>query len=175
MGEWIRIPTNFFENEPITTIMELAAGDSIVLLYLELLCDTYRESKKGIFSICNILLTDKEMSAVFKNHYADIGKKLDVLEKLGLIERSERSIRVFKFWEDKHDRNSDRYKQWRAAVFKRDSYTCRDCCSTKNIQAHHIKSWKNNKELRYDIDNGITLCRACHLKAHGGCWKNGGS
>jgi hypothetical protein len=29
------------------------------------------------------------------------------------------------------------------------------------------------EELRYDVTNGITLCRSCHLKAHGGCWRNG--
>jgi 5-methylcytosine-specific restriction endonuclease McrA len=73
----------------------------------------------------------------------------------------------------KHDRNSDGYKQWRKAVFVRDRFQCQHCGTKKDIQAHHIKSWMRCEELRYDVSNGITLCRSCHLKAHRGCWKNG--
>ena len=171
--KYIKIPTNFFESEPITEIRTMSDGYSIVLLYLNLLCDTYRESRKGIFSICGIYLSDHEMFAHFRGRYDDIGDKLKVLEDYELIKRKRDSIQVFKFWEDKHDRNSERYKSWRSAVFNRDGYRCRECGGIANLQAHHIKHWKSNKDLRYDVDNGVTLCRKCHLKAHGGCWKNG--
>ena len=30
------------------------------------------------------------------------------------------------------------------------------------LEAHHIRSWKNYPHLRYDVDNGITLCLAHH-------------
>lgn len=30
------------------------------------------------------------------------------------------------------------------------------------LEAHHILSWKDYPELRYDINNGITLCHAHH-------------
>ena len=53
-----------------------------------------------------------------------------------------------------------------------DGFKCAECGETKELQVHHIKPWKNNKELRYVVSNGITLCRKCHLKAHGGNWKN---
>lgn len=44
----------------------------------------------------------------------------------------------------------------------------------KDLQAHHIIHWsdcKDNKDLRYATENGITLCRKCHLEAHGGSWR----
>jgi 5-methylcytosine-specific restriction endonuclease McrA len=111
------------------------------------------------------------MESIFP--YSDISIRLETLEYYGLIKRNEKSIHVFKFWDDLHDRNSQRYKDWRISVFQRDRYRCQKCGTQKDIQAHHIKSWKNNKDLRYVVSNGITLCRKCHLEAHGGCWKNG--
>ena len=32
--------------------------------------------------------------------------------------------------------------------------------------AHHIYSYDNNKELRLDIDNGITVLEEIHLQFH---------
>jgi len=64
-------------------------------------------------------------------------------------------------------RHTPEYKAWRFAVYKRDSWHCQECgkhCERKNIVAHHIKSFKDYPELRYDINNGITLCRKCHLR-----------
>lgn len=55
------------------------------------------------------------------------------------------------------------YKEWRLAVFERDNYTCVICEATGTIlHADHIKRWENHPELRYEVDNGRTVCRACH-------------
>jgi HNH endonuclease len=63
-------------------------------------------------------------------------------------------------------RNSKEYRQWVKDVYKRDSYTCQDCGSKENIQAHHIEPYSENIYLRVDIDNGVTLCGAYHSKEH---------
>lgn len=71
-----------------------------------------------------------------------------------------------KFWK-KEDRRSDgAYQYWRAEVYKRDNFKCRilntDCGG--RIEAHHILGWKSYPELRYELNNGITLCHAHHPK-----------
>jgi len=62
-------------------------------------------------------------------------------------------------------RNSLETKLWREAVFARDDFTCQKC-STRGgyLNAHHILSFATHPELRFDPDNGITLCRSCHLE-----------
>ena len=66
-----------------------------------------------------------------------------------------------------NSRQTAEYDEWRLAVYKKDHYTCQDCGHRFNgIVAHHIKSFAGFPELRYNVENGITLCRSCHLKRH---------
>lgn len=60
-----------------------------------------------------------------------------------------------------------RYIDWRTYIFERDSYTCQVCNKVGGVlNAHHIKQWAYYPELRYEVNNGITLCADCHKVAH---------
>ena len=64
----------------------------------------------------------------------------------------------------KNERNDPAYQQWRKEVYKRDNWKCKienEDCSGRII-AHHILGWSKFPELRYKINNGITLCQAHH-------------
>lgn len=64
---------------------------------------------------------------------------------------------------DRLARYSPEAQNWRISVFKRDNYTCLLCgVRGTYIEADHIKPWAYFPELRYDLNNGRTLCRPCH-------------
>jgi hypothetical protein len=61
------------------------------------------------------------------------------------------------------DINDPRYQSWRASVWSRDNGMCR-ICGSKGVEVHHIVAWSKDHSRRFDINNGITLCMACHEK-----------
>jgi hypothetical protein len=72
------------------------------------------------------------------------------------------------------------HRKWSDQVMDRDA-ACMHCGATKNLEAHHVKSFAkilkdNNIQDRnqaracpelWDISNGLTLCAECHCKVHG--------
>lgn len=66
---------------------------------------------------------------------------------------------------DKNIRQSWQYKEWRIKVLTKDNFVCRDCKKKGNI-AHHLELFALNPKKRFEVKNGIALCRKCHLKRH---------
>lgn len=72
------------------------------------------------------------------------------------------------------DRRKGRYAiggfyadKWRRQVFEKDNYTCEACGQHGGtLNAHHLDGWSWCKDKRFDIDNGITLCKECHIDFH---------
>lgn len=64
--------------------------------------------------------------------------------------------------ERKHEDSA--YMDWRLRVYKRDGFVCRmnnvECKG--RLEAHHILAWRDFPELRYQLNNGITLCHHHH-------------
>lgn len=58
-------------------------------------------------------------------------------------------------------------KNWRNEIFIRDNFTCNICKDKGDkLQVHHLNSYAFFKEQRFDLNNGITLCKKCHLDFH---------
>ena len=117
---------------------------------------------------------------IHKDHIAKamVGKQ----NSLGVKRSLEFRERLSEYWKDnpnhnhwidgKHaERKSKRakessrleYRLWRTSIFERDNYTCVKCGKRGGLlHVDHIKPHCLFPELRFDVDNGRTLCKPCH-------------
>lgn len=63
-------------------------------------------------------------------------------------------------------RVSREYKSWRTSCFKRDNWRCQLSGNKGYVVVHHLENFADNPELRFDINNGITLSIDIHLLFH---------
>jgi len=72
---------------------------------------------------------------------------------------------------DKGCYRGDDWERIRIEVYRRDHFRCRVCgkkCGKREIQAHHIRRWRESKNN--DLDNLVTLCNKCHAKVEVGIY-----
>jgi 5-methylcytosine-specific restriction endonuclease McrA len=91
-------------------------------------------------------------------------------KQCGIIKSAKSRTRLDLTDEDRHRRILG-YNHFIDTVRKRDNYKCQICEHQGkrwdgSLHVHHIESFLKNKELRLDINNGITLCKKCHRKFH---------
>lgn len=100
---------------------------------------------------------------MFGKNHSDETKRKMALKKQGKDNGNWKggvteSVRLF--------RKSRRYQQWRKEVLQRDNFACQFCAKINCSIAHHLKSIKEYPELRFDVDNGRTICKECHIQIH---------
>ena len=64
-------------------------------------------------------------------------------------------------------RTNTTLQHWAAQVKKRDGFRCVICGRTEHLEAHHLIPVRVDAELKYSVQNGITLCRDCHARVEG--------
>lgn len=104
-----------------------------------------------------------------KKHIGLCGNPLtiEIKRKIGYSNSGKKS----NFWKggltnkNRLDRNSSKHREWRKLVFERDNWTCQECKKHGgNLDPHHIKPFSQYPKLRFNVDNGQTLCHKCHKK-----------
>ena len=110
----------------------------------------------------------KKISDRMKGNTIWAGKKHSKKSKY-LMSQKARKNEKSNFWkggatkENKKLRSSARFRRWRDAVYKRDDYTCVFCGKRGGrLNPDHIKKFADFPDLRFNVDNGRTLCEKCH-------------
>lgn len=178
LREWINIfnlniKYNAFEIISRDMLMELYSNQHLTTLEIG---DMFGLSDGTILKLLKDyqinIPTRSELMRIYyeeKGGYEIARKKYGSMENRIKISCRQRDIDVedftdFKYSEDSRIRNSSEYKEWRNNVFSRDDYTCQKCGKKGgNLNAHHIYNYSQFPNLRFDINNGITLCEDCHL------------
>lgn len=102
------------------------------------------------------------------------GKKLsnEHKEKLSLAKKGKTGELSSRYMKDrsklghyfKKERHSYITRKWTKEIKKRDKFMCKinndECCD--RLETHHILNWIDYPELRYDVNNGICLCKFHH-------------
>jgi len=69
--------------------------------------------------------------------------------------------------ENERIRHGIEFCLWREAVFARDNWTCQKTGERGGrLHPHHIQNFADYPELRFAVDNGITLSAAAHREFH---------
>lgn len=128
-------------------------------------CRICSPTNKPVFKPCAVCGIEMKLSPSTAKQTAACSKQCRT------IHQSRRQTgELSHFWqggktaETRRERNGYRTQEWRKLVFKRDDYTCVLCSERGNkLCADHILPWSVFPELRFTVENGRTLCRACHL------------
>jgi hypothetical protein len=67
-----------------------------------------------------------------------------------------------------------RLSVWSKAIINRDGFMCQECQASGGsvkMQAHHIMSYNDFPDERYDMANGVCLCEKCHHTLHRGKYR----
>ncbi len=70
--------------------------------------------------------------------------------------------------ENKKVRMGREFIEWRRRIFEKDEYTCQGCGERGYIEPHHLCSFSEYPQYRFEDWNGQTLCRDCHVALHWG-------
>lgn len=121
--------------------------------YLEMDVETYKGARaKATFR-------DKEYNEIFEAYVCNV-----IRDGKGYCQSRRAQTLNRKIYTPVQRSRSATYL-WRKKVIERDK-DCQVCHSQTRLESHHIYSWTGYPEKRFDINNGIILCRTCHKDFH---------
>ena len=163
---YLRLKENFFDDNAMKIMESMPDG----YLYSNILLKMYLASLQsdGRLMLNNYIPYNAQMIASITRHQTGtVEKALTIFEQLGLIEILDNGAIRMIFPNEKRNRSTKKYRAWRKAIFERDDYTCQVCRKRGGkLEAHHIEPWAVCMKKRYDVSNGITLCKDCHKQIH---------
>ncbi|MCR4285073.1 MAG: hypothetical protein NUV97_03470 [archaeon] len=107
----------------------------------------------------------KKLSARIKNSQWHKGKRLSPATefKKGLIPWNKIGNGITS--QIQKIRNSSEMQKWSRLIKERDNFKCQICeIRGGNLRSNHIKLFSEYPKLRFELTNGITICKDCDIK-----------
>jgi len=95
-----------------------------------------------------------------------------VKDKISRTHKERWKMHKYKTLLNERMRRGKDFAKWRKKVFERDNYICQKCKKRSKkgerieLHPHHILNFSNHEDLRFIVDNGVTLCVECHQEFH---------
>lgn len=68
--------------------------------------------------------------------------------------------------QDRYRRDSRECKKWSKNIMSQFNYKCIVCGDTRRLNAHHLDGFNWAIEKRFDLENGVCMCKKCHCDFH---------
>lgn len=153
------MPKGIYKHQPLAQDQKYKIGSSVSALW-----ETRRKGR----TYEEIFGEQKAKAMKEKMRLAKLGRKMP-WNKGYQKEAHPRWIKDRTLVLEKHRlRGTHQWKEWRRAVFERDGYICQSCAILGGyLEPHHIEPLRFSMGKIFDLTNGITLCRPCHIKTMG--------
>lgn len=157
--KWIKIAANIFDNRKIRMIESLPDGDSIIVIWVKLLCLAGNINDCGmIYFTKDIPYTDQMLSTQFNRPLATIQLALNTFQQFGMIEIVDDFLRVCNWEKYQNIEGLDRVREQtrnRVAKFREKQKEIE--CNVTVTQCNAIEEDKNknkNKNINnYSLQN----------------------
>lgn len=154
--KWIKIDTSLFDNRKIKQIRTLPEGDSLIVIWLQLLCLAGTVNDYGrIYLTSEIPYTDQMLSTAFNEPLRTIQMALDVFQKFRMVEIVDDIILISNWEKYQSIEGLERVREQtrkRVADYRErhKQIECNDTVTLRNVTVTH-QNKKENKNIKKEI------------------------
>ena len=150
--KWIKILTDLFEDEKILMIESLPECDSIIVIWVKLLCLAGKQNNHGVFQMGWMPYTDEMFSIIFRRPLNTVRLALATFERFGMIEIINDTVTIPNW--DKHQ-NLDSYekKKERDRLYQRERRAAQKALTEKSSdKSSDVAVSDKDKEIEKEGD-----------------------
>ena len=145
--KWIKIRTDLFEDEKIRLIQSMPKGDTLIVVWIKLLCLAGKLNQEGFFYLFNDVPYDlKTLSTVLQRRENVVKNAIEVFQKLGLVEVCDGVISITNWNKHQSLQAFEKKKEYMREYMK--EYRSKKCKANSKANVSRIEEDKEeDKEL----------------------------
>ena len=92
--KWIKLVVGLFDDEKILFIESMPDADSIIIIWIKLLCLAGKQNNKGVVAFNGIPYTPEMLSTIFRRDETVITNALSIFEQFGMVQTVKGTITI---------------------------------------------------------------------------------